>query len=63
MINRQLPISEVICHDDDEEGLAGLVPVDHIIAAVLVGAITVLAGFGWWIHHTFIVPSQPRRTP
>ena len=51
-----------IHHDDLEEGLAYLVPVDQIIGAVVLGALTVLAGFGWWVHHTFVVPSRPRRT-
>ena len=52
-----------IHHDDLEEGLAYLVPVDHIIGAALCGAASVAIAFGWWLHHTFIVPSRPRRTP
>lgn len=48
--------------DEDELGLAYLLPV-YTIAARAFGALTVLAGFGWWIHHTFVVPSRPRRTP
>lgn len=52
-----------IHHDDFEEGLAYLVPTEQIIGAVVLGALSVLAGFGWWLHHTFVVPSTPRRTP
>lgn len=52
-----------IHHDDLEEGLAYLVPVEQIIGAVVLGALAVVTGFGWWLHHAFIVPSRPRRTP
>jgi len=51
-----------IHHDDFEEGLAYLVPTEHIIGAVVLGAASVLAGFGWWLHHTFVTPTR-RRTP
>ena len=56
--------------DDDlyDEGWAGTTTTDVIlkaacIGAVVLGAASVLAGFGWWLHRTFIVPSRPRRTP
>jgi hypothetical protein len=47
--------------EEDELGLDYLLPV-YTIAARLFGALTVVAGFGWWLHHTFVVPSRPRRT-
>lgn len=47
-----------IHHDDLEEGLAYPVPVDQIVGAVVLGALTVLAGFGWWLHRTFVVPTR-----
>lgn len=45
---------------EDDDGLAYLIPVDHIIAAALAGALTVATAFGVFIYRAFIKPSRPR---
>jgi hypothetical protein len=45
-----------------DEGWAGTKTTDQI-AAFWFGALTVATGAAWWLHHTFVVPTRPRRTP
>jgi len=50
--------------EEDEEGWVGTRLVEPLsILGAAFGALLVATGAGWWLHHTFVVPTRPRRTP
>ena len=49
--------------DEDEEGWAGTRLIEPLtVLGAAIGALLTAAGLGWWLHHTFVVPSRPPRS-